>query len=120
MPFALLNPWLLLAALLTILASFGGGYAKGRSDANSNCAEARATILEAAQEAQKAAALEIAKIEITHRTIKQKVEREIQTVPVYVDCKHSPSGLRLVNQALANGQPVDGRKLPDDAGRSAR
>ncbi len=120
MPFALLNPWLLLAALLIILASFGGGYLKGRDDASSTCSSHQALIAETALQAQAAAAQEIAKIEINHKTIKQKVEREIQTVPVYFDCKHSAGGLRLINQALANGQPVDDRKLPDDAGRSAR
>jgi len=121
MPFGLLNPWLLLAALLVILASFGGGYLKGREDANSNCAEARALILEASMEAQKAAAAEIAKIEIHHTTIRQKVQREITERPVYRECNHGPDGLRLVNQALTNAAVSPGdRQLPGATGDAAR
>ena len=119
--FGLISPWLLLAALLTILGAFTGGYVKGRSDANSNCAEARTLILEAAQEAQKAAAAEIAKIEIRHTTIRQKVQREITEKPVYRECGHSPDGVRLVNQALSNGaNGADDLKLSRDLGGIAR
>ena len=117
----LINPWLLLAALLIILASFGGGYVKGRSDANSNCSEARTLILEASQKAQEAAAQEIAKIDIRHTTIRQKVQRETIEKPVYRDCSHSPDGLRLVNQALSGRvDGADDLKLSRDLGSAAR
>jgi len=113
----LINPWLLLGALLAILASFGGGYVKGRSDANSNCSEARTLILEASQKAQEAAAREIAKIEIRHTTIRQKVQREITERPVYRNCNHGPDGLRLVNQALTGrADGADDLKLSRDLG----
>ena len=119
--FGLISPWLLLAALLTILGAFTGGYVKGRSDANSNCSEARMLILEAAQAAQKAAAQEIAKIEIRHTTIRQKVQREVLEKPVYRTCNHSPDGLRLVNQALSNGaNGADDLKLSRDAWGASR
>lgn len=52
------------------------------------------------QKAQEGAAKEIAKIEVKNVTIKQKLEREIHEKPVYRDCKHTPDGLRLINDAL--------------------
>lgn len=62
---------------------------------------------------QEGAAGAIAKMEITHVTIKQRVERETREVPVYRDCHHSPDGMLGVNQALS-GKPVSpgDRKLP--------
>lgn len=117
MPFGVLNPWLLLAGLLTILASFGIGYAKGSSDSEASHDSQELMVAKVAEKAQQAAAREIAKIEIRHTTIRQKVQREITERPVYRNCSHSPDGLRLVNQALSSRtDSVDGLKLSHDLG----
>lgn len=109
--FGFLNPWLLLAVLCTTLAAFGGGYLKGSADSEAKQAQQELLIQKAAEAAQMAAAGEIAKIQIKHTTIKRQVEREIKAVPVYSDCRHSPDGLRLINQALGNRDPIDDKQL---------
>ena len=121
MPLGLLNPWLLLAGLLTILASFGIGYVKGSSDSEASHDSQELMVAKVAEKAQQAAAQEIAKIEIRHTTIRQKVQREIAERPVYRECNHSPDGLRLVNQALTSGaNGADDLKLSRDLGSAAR
>ena len=111
-----LNPWLLLGALLAILASFGTGYYKGASDTEATQSKTELLIMQASQVAQQAAAQEITKIKIKNTTIRKEVRREIQNVPVYADCKHTEPGLRLINQALANGESAGGLKLPSKPG----
>ena len=115
-----LNPWLLLGALLAILASFGTGYYKGASDTEATQSKTELLIMQASQAAQQAAAEEISKIKIKNTTIKQEVRREIQVAPAYVDCRHSEPGLRLINQALVNGDAAGGIKLPSKSGITER
>lgn len=52
------------------------------------------------------AAEAINKIEVKHVTVRQALEREIVERPVYRDCRHTPDGLRILNQAL---EPPEGR-----------
>jgi hypothetical protein len=115
-----MNPWLLLAALSAILASFGTGYYKGASDTKATQSETELLIIRASQAAQQAAAEEISKIKIKNTTIKREVHREIQNVPVYGDCKHTEPGLRLINQALTAGDTAGGLKLPSNPGGAQR
>ena len=110
-----MNPWLLIAGLCTTLAAFGGGYLKGKSDEKANHTEQALLIAQAAEAAQMAAASEIAKLKVKHTTITRKVEREIQTVPAYADCRHSAGGLRLTNQAITGTVSPDADKLPGKA-----
>jgi hypothetical protein len=39
-------------------------------------------------------------------TIRQEIEREIQTNVVYRDCKHSPEQLQRINSALTGDDPL--------------
>ncbi len=72
-------------------------------------------VQQAGEAAQSAAASVIAANKPVNQTIVQKVQREIQTNTVYADCRHSPDGLRLVNQAITGrAQPVSGVQLPRD------
>ena len=117
----LINPWLLLGALLAILASFGFGYQRGSAKAEAEAEHQALLIAKASEAAQQAAAQEIAKIDIRHTTIRQKVQRETIEKPVYRDCSHSPDGLRLVNQALSGRvDGADDLKLSRDLGSAAR
>lgn len=121
MPFSIVNPWLIVALMVTHVAAAGFGYLKGGQHAEAKHASQELLVAKAAEAAQSAAAQEIAKIEIRHTTIRQKVQRETIEKPVYRECVHSTDGLRLVNQALANGaEPTGDGKLPAKSRGSAR
>ncbi|MFD2298472.1 hypothetical protein ACFSPA_06785 [Paracidovorax citrulli] len=57
-------------------------------------------VTKAGEAAQLAAAGEIARIKPRNITIRQELDREIQTRVEYRDCRHGPDGLRLINEAL--------------------
>lgn len=78
--------------------------------------EAQDLINQVKEEARQGAADAIGKLEIKQVTIRQTLQREILKEPVYIDCKHTPDGMRAVNNALAGFQETgpDGTdKLPE-------
>lgn len=110
-------PYLLLGALLAVLASGGGGYWLGRQDGRAlEAGEARKVVaaVEAARAAMtEAAAGAIAGIEITNKTIRERTETVTREVPIYRECRHDPSGLQSINAALAGPAAGAGdRELP--------
>ena len=121
-----MNLYALLAALLVAGAAVGGAYYQGRQDGGNACEAAAARDERVAQVASAAAASAAANaisgIKVRHSTIKQEVEREIQTRVEYRDCRHSGDGMQRINAALADGaasQPA-GRGFvprPDAFGR---
>jgi hypothetical protein len=68
----------------------------------------------AADASQTAAAVAISKIEVQRVEITQPVLREVRTKTVYLECKHTPDGLRGVNAALTGrtAEPARGGQLP--------
>jgi multidrug efflux pump subunit AcrA (membrane-fusion protein) len=114
--FGALNPWLLLAALSITLAAFGGGYLKGSADSEAKQAKQDLLIQQTAMVMQRAAAEEIAKIKIKNTTIKQEIQREVLEKPVYRDCRHDPSGVRLINSALDGTKSTGDLKLSTQLG----
>lgn len=120
-----MNPWMLLGGLLTLLGATGGAYWQGRHDGKSEClAEtARDTVVAqiASDAAASAAADAISKITVTHRTIRQELQRDIVEKPVYrdPDCRTGADSLQRFNSAIPGAaQPgADPGKLPaSDAG----
>jgi len=111
------NPWVLLAGLLAVLAAAGGAYVQGRADGRDACqaAEARdqhvATVASAAAAASAAEA--IAKLEVKHVTVRQKLEREVVTKEVFRDCRSGPDALRLFNDSI----PPTGTEPSTDRGK---
>ncbi|OWQ92043.1 hypothetical protein CDN99_06705 [Roseateles aquatilis] len=117
----MISPWLIIGAA----ALAGGAYWQGRQDGrDSQLAEAaRDTVVAAiASEAAASAAAEaISKITVTHRTIRQELQRDIVEKPVYrdPDCRTGSDSLRRFNSAIpGSAQPgADRRELPaSDAG----
>jgi hypothetical protein len=88
--------------------AFGGAYYKGRVDGIDIQAGRNAKVQEIIDSTRvaaiEAAAQEIAKIEVKHVTIRQNLQKEIVKEPVYLECKHTPDGLRYLNQALTNSK----------------
>ncbi len=108
-----MNPYIILAALAAIL----GAYFYGRHDGSEIAAAQRLRDEQVARQvfdqAQAAAAGEIAKIKVRNVTVQQTLEKEIHEKPVYRDCRHTPDGLRSINAALAGAEPADRGKLPE-------
>ena len=70
----------------------------------------RAAVEENFSTAMELTAKELAKIEVKNVTIKQKMETQVIEHTFYRDCKHTPDGLQLLNEAL-NGKPTSDSKL---------
>lgn len=112
-------------AALVLASLAGGAYWQGRQDGRDACqaAEAREEKVArvATDAAASAAAGAIARISVRQVTIRQEVEREIQTRTEYRDCRHSAEQLQRINAALTGGPASTpaGGQLPaaDAAGR---
>lgn len=105
---------------VVLLLALGGSYAWGRHDGAGLESAARlreeAFVNKAIDAAQAGAAKEIAKLEIKHVTLQQRIERETREVPIYRDCRHSADGLQQLNATLENrAVPADGGQLPGNA-----
>lgn len=111
-----MNPYLILAGSLAFCVAVGGSYVKGRADGKAieEAAVAREERIATAsrEAAMKAAAEAIAGIEVKNVTIRQTLEKEIHEKPVYRDCRHSPDGLRSINDALSGAVRAGGGELP--------
>lgn len=120
-----LNPWLILGASLATAAALCGAYVKGRSDGRALEVAERATIEEVARESREAAldaaAEAIAKISVTHTTIRQKAEVVTREVPVYRDCINDARVERLLDDARANRATAEspGDSVVSGAGASS-
>lgn len=116
---SLSSPWLILAAGIGLAGLASGAYVKGRSDGRAVEIAQRVTLEEVArtarEAAQEAAAEAIAKISVTHTTIRQKAEVVTREVPVYRDCANHPDVVGLLDAARANqppGEPTRDRVVP--------
>lgn len=102
------------AALVAVLSAGYGGFRLGVDHEVAARTREDQHVAKAVEAANDAAALAISKIRVRHSQITNEVQREIIEKTVYRDCRHSPDGLRLVNQALSGGGaiPAGGGKLP--------
>ena len=115
-----MNPWLIIAALVAVLAAGAGGFTLGVDHQKAAEIDKREVVAEAVEAANATAAQAIARLKPTYTTIQAKVQHEIETNTVYRDCKLSADGLQLANQALNGGATAPGGgKLPqaDPAGK---
>jgi hypothetical protein len=105
-----MNPWLILAAAIALAGLTGGAYWQGRKDGAAGevatqVREERAAVI-ASDAAASAIAAAIPKITVKHQTVRQELEREIQTRDVYrnVACDTGPDSLRRYNSTLAGDE----------------
>jgi hypothetical protein len=108
-----MNPYLIIVFLLALAGAGAGGFKLGSDHEIAALSREREHIAEAVDAANTVAAQAIANIKPKYTTIQNAVERETREKVIYADCRHSPDGLRLANQALNGGTvPADSGKLP--------
>jgi hypothetical protein len=107
-----MNPYIIIACLVAILGAGAGGFKLGADHEIAAKAREEKHITEAVDAANTAAAEAIAKIKVTNTLVQGEIQREIHTNTIYSDCKHSPSGLQLINEALTGSKPDSDSKLP--------
>lgn len=103
---------MILVALVALITAYFAGRNDGAEIAEAQRLRDEQVARQVFDQAQAAAAQEIAKIKVRNTTVQQTLQREIHEKPVYLDCRHSPDGLRSLNAALAGAEPADGGKLP--------
>lgn len=109
----MLNPYLIIGALLALLGAFGSGVSIGRGWEEGRNAIEQNHIAEAVGAANRASAEAIAKLRPVYKTIQGEVRHEVETNTVYANCRLTPNGLQLANQALLGGaKPAGEGKLP--------
>lgn len=107
-----MNPYLIIAALVAVLAAGAGGFKLGADHELASQAREDKHVAAAVAAANMASAYAIAGIKVTNTTIRQELEREIKTNTIYAECKHSSGGLRSINEALARPRSAGDSKLP--------
>lgn len=110
-----LSPWLILGALVAMIAAGASGYWKGHADAKADCIiqvdKLKADAAEAAQKQRQAELIQAsnastgfqndtAKARIVYQTIHDQIH-DIVERPVYRNVCLDDDGLRLANAALA-------------------
>lgn len=103
-----MNPYALAGGVVALVLAFGGGAYLGRGYTLGQVARDEVLIQKAADAAQLAAAVEIGKIKITHRTIHSELEKTLERVPDPDACRIDADTLRLLNDALAGRAPAAG------------
>lgn len=96
----MINPYIIIAALLAIAGSGFQGYRMGKDSVIAEQVEQREVQRQTQDAALQAAAQEIAKIEVKNVTIQGKVIERIRTETVYTECKHSPETMSLIKDAF--------------------
>ena len=104
-----MNPYIVIG---TVVASTLLGYKLGVDHEVASQARANKHIEEATKAATDAAAKAIADIKPKYTTIHNKVQKEIQNEIVYRDCKLTPNGVQLLNEALTGASSPSSGKLP--------
>lgn len=114
-----MNPYLIIAALVAVMGAGWGGFSLGVDHQKAADADRDKAVREAGDLAGKQAARAISQIRINNTTIQQEIQHETRTERVYLDCRHTPDGLLLVNAALTGAERPGGGQLPrvDPAGR---
>lgn len=108
-----MNPWLILAAVGACIGAFFYGQHKGVQSAEAAAAREERIARTAFEAGQQGAAAAIAALKPRNVTIRQEIEREIQTNTVYRDCRVPADGVRLANDALTGrAEPAGGGQLP--------
>ena len=106
-----MNPYGIAAGFILALATFIAGIKVGMDHEIASQSDKREAVAEAVDAANSVWADKVASLKPTYTTIQNKVQHEVETNTVYRDCKLSPDGLLLANQALSGTKPTGESKL---------
>lgn len=107
-------------AVGTVAGAFFYGQHTGVTTEKARQADVEQAITKTREAAQQAAAEAIAKIKPQNITIRQELEREIQTNTVYRDCRVPADGVRIINEAITGQpQPTGGGQLSTAGGNGS-
>jgi hypothetical protein len=110
------SPYVIGGSVLASLALAGvtgwKGYRLGQDNVIAQQAKQEKLVREVRDAALQGAAEEIAKLRITHTTIRQRAEKEIIREPIYTECAHPEPMRRLLDAALTQSP------LPESIDRS--
>jgi len=99
-----MSPWVILSFVVAWAGSVAaaGWWSYGAGQDHEIAVQSRedAAGRRAADIAADVSAKAIAKLEIKHVTIRQDLEREVQTREVYRDCRSGPDAVRLLNATI--------------------
>lgn len=102
-------PAKLAALLIALIAAVALGYKLGMDVKQGQWDAAKVAESDARSQALQAAAEAIARIEVKHQTIVQKVRHEVSKEPVYRDCLLPDNAVGLLNAAASSAsQPAGG------------
>lgn len=112
-----MNPYLLLAILIGWGVSVAGagwyGIGIGRDGEIAKQSAVNSAVQETREAAQQGAADAIAKIKITHTTVRARTETIVRDNPVYRDCVNDAGVMRNINTALTGrADPAGGVVVP--------
>jgi len=99
-----MNIYAIIGLVITLAAALGtshfGAYRAGINSEKVK-QQAESVLIDKVKDAAIVASAEaIAKIEVKNVTNQQIIRQQIKTNTVYRECKHTPDGLRAVNEAL--------------------
>lgn len=104
------NPWLILGFIFALAASYTTGWKMATDNHKAKALDALIQETKTANEIAGKTEQALANIRIENRTIIKKAEKEIHHEKVYSDCKPTPDGIRLWNDAISKepaGKPAD-------------
>jgi hypothetical protein len=112
-----LNPTVLLLALVGWLASAGGAFWYGTNVGEDHQVAIEAaiekTVVATREAGQQGAAKAIAKIEVKNVTINRQLETTVRDNPVFRDCRSGDDSVRLYNSAIPGyAEPASGGVVP--------
>jgi hypothetical protein len=104
----MIQPARIASLLVALIAAVAIGFKVGMDVKRGQWDAAKVAESEAKDKALKAAAEAIARIEVKHQTIVQKVRHEISKEPVFRDCTLPDSAVGLLNAAASGASEPDG------------
>nr|WP_319566324.1 hypothetical protein [uncultured Rhodoferax sp.] len=108
-----MNPYLIIAALVSVMGAGWGGFRLGVDHEKAGQIDKQALVSEAVDAANSVAAEAISKLIPKNTTIRQTLEKEIRENTIYSDCKSSPDSVRSFNSAIEPAAiPAGDIKLP--------
>ena len=107
-----MNPYLIIGFLVALLGAGAGGFKLGIDHEVASHASEEDRLAKITDAVNMASAQAISKIKVVNQTINSEVQRETQTNTIYSDCRHSPLGLQLLNEALSGSKSASNSNLP--------